>query len=262
MPLGDRDILKADPEDGTTPIANLLLEALAIARLTGKEKGIILYLWRRTYGWVKNAKRLKEKAISLGEFAKVVCLSDKDTANASKLLAGLVKKNILKRDFGGPGKGYVYSMNTRVGEWDKGCVNLQLLSQITIQPLYKMTMQPLSKGTTPPDTNLVSGKEILNKVKKRNKDIDMDKKAKEIWEKCLEEIKAQVNQTNFRSFYKDTVGLLIEAGVFIIGVPREGAAEYLMEHQRSLIERTLIGVTGKRLGVGYRIIKKEIPSET
>lgn len=84
-----------------------------------------------------------------------------------------------------------------------------------------------------------------------------DKKAKEIWEKCLKEIKTQVNRSNFSSYYVGTVGLLIEAGVFIIGVPREDGGAYLMEHQRSLIERTLIGVTSKSLGVGYRIIKKE-----
>ena len=159
MPKGDKEILKADPEDGTTPIANLLLEALAIAKLTGKEKGIILYLWRRTYGWERDGRRLKEKAISLSEFGKV-CNSD--ATAASKLLSGLVNKNILKRDFAGPGKGYTYSMNTRVGEWDKGCINQQLLKELSIQPLSKMTTQPLSKMTTPLDTKLAT----LNKYKK------------------------------------------------------------------------------------------------
>ena len=52
MPKGDRVIGKADPEDGTTPVANLLLEALAMAHLSGEEKGAVLYLWRQTYGWV------------------------------------------------------------------------------------------------------------------------------------------------------------------------------------------------------------------
>ncbi len=163
MPKGDKEILKADPEDGTTPIANLLLEALAIAKLTGKEKGIILHLWRRTYGWErKDGTRLKEKAIALGEFG-VVCNSD--SATTSRLLAGLVKKNILKRDFAGPGKGYTYSMNTRVGEWDKGCINHQLLKIISIQPLVKMTTQLLVKMTTPSDTKLATPKEKLNKYK-------------------------------------------------------------------------------------------------
>lgn len=159
MPKGDREKLKADPEDGTTPIANLLLEALAIAKLTGKEKGVILYLWRRTYGWEKDGKRLKERSISLSEFAKV-CNSD--TSVASKLLSGLVRRNILRRDFAGPGKGYTYSMNTRVGEWDKSCINQQLLKELSIQPLSKMTIQPLSKMTTPLDTKLAR----LNKDKK------------------------------------------------------------------------------------------------
>ena len=163
MPKGDREILKADPEDGTTPIANLLLEALAIARLSGKEKGIILYLWRRTYGWEKDGKRLKEKTISLSEFGKVC---DSDTATVSKLLSGLVKRNILKRKFAGPGKGYSYSMNTRVGEWDKGCINHQLLKELSTQGLSKSSIQQLSKNTTPPDTNsrlLNKDKEILKK---------------------------------------------------------------------------------------------------
>ncbi|MBA7700180.1 hypothetical protein ES703_108889 [subsurface metagenome] len=162
MPKGDREILKADPEDGTTPIANLLLEALAIARLSGKEKGIILYLWRRTYGWEKDGKRLKEKTISLSEFGKVC---DSDTATVSKLLSGLVKRNILKRKFAGPGKGYSYSMNTRVGEWDKGCINHQLLKELSIQPLSKSSTQGLSKNTTPLDTNLATPKESIKKVK-------------------------------------------------------------------------------------------------
>ncbi len=165
MPKGDREKLKADPEDGTTPIANLLLEALAIAKLTGKEKGVILYLWRRTYGWERDGRRLKEKAISLSEFGKVCNL---DTAAASKLLSGLVDKNILKRNFAGPGKGYTYSMNTRVGEWDKGCINQQLLRELSIQPLVKTTTQPLVKTTTPSNTKSASlnkRKEILNKEK-------------------------------------------------------------------------------------------------
>ncbi|MFC2011189.1 replication protein [Chloroflexota bacterium] len=54
MPKGDRKILKADPEDGTTPVANLLLEALVIAKLTSKERAACLFLIRRTYGWQIN----------------------------------------------------------------------------------------------------------------------------------------------------------------------------------------------------------------
>jgi hypothetical protein len=44
MTKGDRAILKADPDDGTTPIANLLLEALVVAKLTSKERASVLLL--------------------------------------------------------------------------------------------------------------------------------------------------------------------------------------------------------------------------
>lgn len=43
MPRGDREIFKADCEDGFTKIANLLLEALALARLNGVQKGICMF---------------------------------------------------------------------------------------------------------------------------------------------------------------------------------------------------------------------------
>jgi len=35
---GDREILKADTDDGYTTVANLLLEALAMAKMTGVQK--------------------------------------------------------------------------------------------------------------------------------------------------------------------------------------------------------------------------------
>lgn len=164
MPKGDQDILKADPEDGTTPIANLLLEALAIAKLTGKEKGAVLYLWRVTYGWLVNGKRLKEREISLSTWSKVF---QTDEAKASKILSGLANKNILLRNYLGPGKSYSYSMNTRVADWDKGCLNRQGLSEIARQGLSKTTRVALSKTTIPPATKLVSPKESIKKVLKK-----------------------------------------------------------------------------------------------
>ena len=43
MPKGDRERLKADLEDGSTPLANLLLEALATANISGVQKGLVLF---------------------------------------------------------------------------------------------------------------------------------------------------------------------------------------------------------------------------
>lgn len=180
MPKGDREILKADPEDGTTPIANLLLEAIAIAKLTGKEKGAILFLCRRTYGWGCGLNRLKEAEIPLGAWANIL---HADTSKASTIISGLVKKQIFKREFAGPGMGYTYSINTRVAEWGNGCLNRQLLSDLARQPLPKKAREQLSKTTTPLATSLATPKSILKQYKSSNtdnKDIKDNKDNKEV----------------------------------------------------------------------------------
>ena len=48
MPEGQDKILKAELEDGYGRIANLLLEALALSNLNGKQMSICLFIIRRT----------------------------------------------------------------------------------------------------------------------------------------------------------------------------------------------------------------------
>lgn len=128
MPRGDREFFKADCEDGFTRIANLLLEALALARLNGVQKGICMFLFRRTYGWNRS-----EDAISLIEFAEA-CGSSR--AYISRQLAELIKKNIVCRVDYQPGKTPVYSFTTSIGEWDQGCIDLDALSVNAVHGLY------------------------------------------------------------------------------------------------------------------------------
>ncbi|HWP96138.1 MAG TPA: replication protein [Syntrophomonadaceae bacterium] len=86
MPRGDREIFKADCDDGFTRIANLILEAMALVKLNATQIGICLFLLRRTYGWNRS-----EDAISLGDFA-ASCGNSK--AYISRQLADLLQKNI------------------------------------------------------------------------------------------------------------------------------------------------------------------------
>jgi len=99
--------------------------------------------------------------------------------------------------------------------------------------------------------NNIRGKKTLSSFK--------DKKAKEIWEECLELLKEEVNQANFRTWLEGTVGLLYGETAFIIGVPREDVGAHLMGNMRSRLEGVLAHITKRRLEVGYRIIKKELP---
>ena len=97
MPKGDHKKLKADPEDGTAPIANLLLEALAMAHLSGEGKGAVLFLWRRTYGWQEGSRRKTEDKISLPEWSAAL---DTSKDYSARVIKQLVKKQIiLQKDF-------------------------------------------------------------------------------------------------------------------------------------------------------------------
>ena len=130
MPKGDRFNLKADPEDGTTPIANLLLEAVAMAKLSGLQKGAILYLWRKTYGWVgSDGKRIQECQIGLTEWCTAL---DSAKSSASKALTELDDKNIIIRR-SDHWQVYNYRLNTDIKTWNSGCVNQE---QLTKSVLY------------------------------------------------------------------------------------------------------------------------------
>jgi len=127
MPKGDRLKLKADPEDGTTPIANLLLEAVAMAKLSGLQKGAIIYLWRQTYGWAgEDGKRLKEKKVTLTQWAKGL---DSTNARMSHTLSELEGKGIIKRRMADAWGGYYYALNTNISKWNSDCIKLAKLAE-------------------------------------------------------------------------------------------------------------------------------------
>lgn len=135
MAKGDRDNFKADTDDGYTKIANLLLEALAMSKLNGIQKGICLFLWRRTYGWGQ-----KEDQISLKEFAQACSTSEQ---YISRQIKQLVNCKVIIRTSYQPGKAPTYTYNTRVAEWDKDCIDVQGLHDCAIQGLYICAIQGL-----------------------------------------------------------------------------------------------------------------------
>lgn len=137
MAKGDREILKADLDDGYTPLANLILEALAMAKMSGVQKGLCMFLFRRTYGW-----GIKEDEITLNEFAEGV---NSSISYVSKQLKQLIEWNVIIRTKYEPGKTPTYTFNTRVAQWDKGCIDVQGLNEKIKQGLYKCSKQGLNK---------------------------------------------------------------------------------------------------------------------
>lgn len=74
-------------EDGFTPIANEILEALARVKLSPNEFRIIFFLLRKTYGW-----RKKSDWISLSQFSKGTGV---DRHNVHRALKSLKTKKII-----------------------------------------------------------------------------------------------------------------------------------------------------------------------
>lgn len=84
----------------------------------------------------------------------------------------------------------------------------------------------------------------------------------EIWEAALGELQIQVNKANFRTWLQPTVGLSYQDGQFIVGVPNTFVAEYLDRNQRSLIERTLAGITNCDIKIQFQVQPVRLPSST
>ncbi|MDD5338939.1 MAG: chromosomal replication initiator protein DnaA [Dehalococcoidales bacterium] len=75
----------------------------------------------------------------------------------------------------------------------------------------------------------------------------------EIWDIALGDLQVQVSKPNFRTWFSKTVGISYQDNQFVIGVPNTFAAEYLEKNQRSLIEKSLVGLTSPQVKVVFRV---------
>ncbi|MGD0780511.1 MAG: chromosomal replication initiator protein DnaA [Dehalococcoidales bacterium] len=76
---------------------------------------------------------------------------------------------------------------------------------------------------------------------------------KAIWEIALGDLQVQVSKPNFRTWFSKTIGLSYQDNQFVIGVPNTFAAEYLEKNQRSLIEKSLAGLTAPHVQVIFQV---------
>jgi len=76
---------------------------------------------------------------------------------------------------------------------------------------------------------------------------------KEIWDIALGDLQVQVSKPNYRTWFSKTVGLTYQDNEFVIGVPNTFAAVYLEKNQRSLIEKSLIGLTAPDVRVVFQV---------
>ncbi len=77
--------------------------------------------------------------------------------------------------------------------------------------------------------------------------------AREIWEAALGELQLQINKPNYQTWLLGTEGLEFRDGHFYIGTPNTFVAEYLERNQRSLIEKTLIGLIKSKVTAHFQV---------
>lgn len=89
----------------------------------------------------------------------------------------------------------------------------------------------------------------------------INESAKEIWGAALGELQLQINRTNYDTWLRDTVGLSYSGDQFVVGVASPFAVEYLEQRLSSLINKTLIGVTGKDVELTFQVQQQDAPAK-
>src|SRR5664280_1729193 len=98
-------------EDGYTPIANAIMDALARTRFSGYERSVLDFLFRKTYGWSK-----KSDLISLSQFVDGTGILKPHIVRTIKRL---VEKNVIHKTVAKIGNDNLvrYEFNKHWGEW-------------------------------------------------------------------------------------------------------------------------------------------------
>ncbi len=75
-----------------------------------------------------------------------------------------------------------------------------------------------------------------------------------LWEVALAELQLQVTRPNYETWLKDTVGVLFDNGLFVVGAPNDFATEWLSTKLRPLIAKTLSGIIGHPVEVSFQLL--------
>ena len=81
-----------------------------------------------------------------------------------------------------------------------------------------------------------------------------DSTAQRVWDAALGQLQIHVTRPNYDTWLKDTRGLRIEDGCFVVGVPTEFVKEWLGTRMRGLVSQTVGGILGSPHEVSFEII--------
>lgn len=80
-----------------------------------------------------------------------------------------------------------------------------------------------------------------------------DPTAQRVWDTALGQLQIHVTRPNYDTWLKDTRGLRLENGHFVVGVPTEFVKEWLGTRMRGLVSQTIGGILGQPTEVSFEI---------
>lgn len=164
-------------ENGYTPIANEIMDALCRIRIPGEERQILDCIFRKTYGWNKC-----EDAISLTQFMEMTGLKKPHIVHS---INGLLLKKVILIAEKGNGFVKVYKFNKNYDQWNPLPKKVTLPKKVIgvaekgNNPLPKKgTTKETTKDTITKDNYILSSKEIISYLnKKTNKNFSYKTKS-------------------------------------------------------------------------------------
>jgi chromosomal replication initiator protein len=83
-----------------------------------------------------------------------------------------------------------------------------------------------------------------------------DATAQRIWVTALGQLEIHVTRPNYDTWLKDTEGLRVEPGNFVVGVPTEFVKEWLSTRMSSRISQTVSNIVGRPTDVAFEIVSR------
>lgn len=85
--------------------------------------------------------------------------------------------------------------------------------------------------------------------------------AQEVWQKCLDVIRDNINNQSFKTWFEPIIPLKLENEELTIQVPSQFFYEWIEENYYSLLKRTILDVIGRNAKLTYSVVVQQSPVE-
>lgn len=126
-------VVKADLEDGYLRLSNTLVDALCRTKLSDRESRVVFAVIRRTYGY--------GKATDWVSYSQIEEMTDIDTDNVSRVIGGLLKRNVLIKD------GKKIGVNPTVSSWTDKPAKAKTVNSDSKNSLSILAVKPVNSDS-------------------------------------------------------------------------------------------------------------------